>query len=280
MQSLIDKNQEALEILSKAGRSDDQDIDLARTAIALGALGFEQSGLDLSPYFNHIEEMEAAIAQKKADSCEAKIKALNEVLFDQFGYEGNQENYDSLDNANLIQVINKRKGLPVAIGLLYIHLGQFRGWEVAGLNFPGHFIARIGHDGLREIIDPFQQGKILQANDLRDILKQVLGPQAELSATFYEPVSRRHILLRLQNNLKMRLVRDEHYAKALEQIEIMQILAPEEEKLLFDAGILHSKIGNLSVAIDLLEQYRDRADSPADKQEAGAIIQGLMNMLH
>lgn len=271
-------NTEALEILTKIGQLSDDEIDLCEAALALGSL-YAPSNITLQPYKDHIQAMETVIASADVSDLEDKAKTISKEMFDAQGYEGNAQDYDDLDNANLLQVIEKRKGLPVALGLIYIHLGLKQGWDICGLNFPGHFVIRLSDGGERVIIDPFQKGKILQANDLRQILKQVLGENAELSASFYEPVTRRDVLMRLQNNIKVRLIRDEEYAKAIEQIEVMRLIAPDEEKLLFDAGILHSKIGNLTIAIDLLESYKQQVSDPREKEEASALIYQISKLI-
>ena len=61
-------------------------------------------------------------------------------------------------------------GLPVALGILCIHAVRAQGWEMAGLNFPGHFLLRIEHLGQRAILDPYRKCAPQSASDLRALL--------------------------------------------------------------------------------------------------------------
>lgn len=276
---MLDKNPTALEWLSEIGHQENEDIDLLKGAIALGALE-RPSDYDLSKCRDDVLDMQKTLATYKCDSLEKKIDALNEVLFEKAGITGNYDDYEDLKNANMLDVLERKKGLPVALGILYIILAKSQGWDIEGLSFPGHFIVRLTHEGQRELIDPFNGGRILNASDLRQIIKAVMGQDQELSASYYDSVSSRELLLRLQNNIKMRYVRDEMYESALEQIEIMMLIAPDEEKLLFDAGILHYQLDNYSQAVDLLEQYKKRTPNAKEKQEASVLIYEIQKLIN
>src|SRR5690606_10569173 len=119
---------------------------------------------------------------------------------------------------DLVRVIDRRKGLPIAISILYIHAGRAQGWNVVGLSFPGHVVIRLEEEGHRLIADPFNGGKVLQAPDLRSLVKNALGDKAELSADYYNPATNREMLIRLQNNIKLRQVESEDYEEALKTV--------------------------------------------------------------
>ena len=95
-----------------------------------------------------------------------------------------------------------------------MHAARQQGWSAAGLAFPGHFLIRIDHGGERAIVDPFNGGKVCGAGDLRDLLKAMQGADAELTPDHYADVSDREILLRLQNNIKLRLMQLKQADKA------------------------------------------------------------------
>ena len=63
---------------------------------------------------------------------------------------------------------------------------------------------------------------------LRQLVKKMIGDQAELSHKYYATVNNRELLLRLQNNLKTRLIENEEYHQALQVIETMAAIAPDE----------------------------------------------------
>lgn len=272
--------------LEKLAQSADENIELAFAAIAIATLS--QPDIHPERFFNHLDKLKLLVAENHAallqqgetDDVNTRLRALQEVMVIDQGYEGDQKNYDDLQNADLIRVIERRKGLPIALCILYIHAARSQGWEIAGLNLPGHFVCRLEKDGERLIFDPFHSGRILQAPDLRQIVKQTAGPQAELSAAYFEPATNRDILIRLQNNIKYRLIDAEDYEAALKIVDVMRLIAPEEYRLLLDAGVLSARTERPRAAIDFLEDYIRLAPADRDRQEAAILLQQLKESLN
>lgn len=278
---------EALEsILEQVGKSSDEEIDLAEAALSLAA--FESPGISTERYGHHIKTMidevserhDALIKEGADDDALTQLAALKYVIHDTHGYHGDVENYDDLQNANLIRVIERRKGMPIAISLLTIHIGLEKNWQIEALNFPAHVICRIEKDGERVLFDPFNQFRVLQASDLRQLLKTLVGSTAELSSSYYEASTKRELLIRLQNNIKLRQIEDEDYAQAVKTVERMRAIDPDEYRLLFDAGVLYARTNQILAAVESLEKYIQRTPSDADKQEALMLLQQIRENLN
>jgi regulator of sirC expression with transglutaminase-like and TPR domain len=271
------------ESLKQVGALPDAKVPLAETALLLS--GLVHTGRDLDRYRHHIAKLShdvgiryAALIEAGAErTSQTQLAALKHILSDQCGYEGDVDRYDDLSNADLISVIERRKGLPVALCLLSIEAGRAQGWDVQGLNFPGHFILRLEKDGSRILCDPFHQFRILQAQDLRALLKQVAGVHAELGARHYEPASNREILLRLQNNIKLRLIEQEAYEEALQAVETMRLFAPEDIRLWLDSAVLCARTGRLQTAISVLEDYIKAVPDPRDRADAQLLLRNLQD---
>lgn len=275
---------EAFQYVRYAGTLPDAEIDLGAAALALALLFLP--GVRPERYRHHLRKLGELTGEEHAlrlkageqDSAELRLSCLRRVLHEQQGYAGDNQSYDDIQNANLIRVIERRRGLPVALGLLYIVAGRHCGWQVEGLNFPGHFLVRLEMDGERLIADPFRAGAEMDAAALRGLLKSIAGEKAELSHQFYLPVSNRDILIRLQNNLKKRLIEQEDYAQAVIVVEAMEALAPDEYRALFDKGILYAKLGQKGQAIKAIEDYITRAPDARDRQQAQGILQQIRLM--
>ncbi len=273
------------EILQKLGEGADDDIPLAETALQLSAS--LHPGIDLDRYRNHLDKIAedvgdryAALVKAGAEgNTETRLAALKHIISDQYEYRGDKDNYDDLQNADLIRVIERRKGLPIALAIITLHAARKQGWEMEGLNFPGHFLLRLIDGAHRVITDPFNHFQILQAPDLRNLLKKVAGPDAELSASFYEPTTNRDILIRLQNNIKHRQIEAEDYEAALATVQGMRLIAPGEYRLLFDSGVLHARTGHILQAIGILEEYLGKARSHKDRYDAQLFLQSLRDSL-
>lgn len=267
------------DVLRRVGENPASAFDLADAALALAAL--DRPRVDLDHYRHHLDaladDVRTAVAGDTLENC---VAALNETILGQHGYEGDQLTYDDLQNANLMRVIDRRKGLPVALGILYLHAARAQGWPAAGLNFPGHFLIRVDHGGERAIIDPFNAGNVCSAGDLRDLLKAMQGVEAELSPDQYGDVSDREILLRLQNNIKLRHIQMKQADKAAVIAESMLLFAPDFNGLRREAGLLHAHAGNLQAAIAALEAFLDNETRDGPRHEIATLLQQLRQRLN
>jgi regulator of sirC expression with transglutaminase-like and TPR domain len=272
--SFLDDADAAAALRAVAGAADAA-IDIAEVALALSAYGDPAARLE--PYRAHLARLadDVAAATDTAPSLDARIAALNAVLVDTWGYRGDAENYDNIENADLRRVIDRRKGLPVSLGIVYLHAARRQGWDVVGLNFPGHFLLRLSLGAERAILDPFGGGQVVGADGLRRLVKAAEGEGAELSPQHYEAVTDREILLRLQNNLRMRLFKAGDLRRTAFVTETMILLAPAESALWRDAGLLYAELGEVEPAISALEHFVGASASGAARHEAAALLQRL-----
>ena len=261
---------EAEATLTALANLPDDEIELAEAALAISML--RARSLDPVPYRQHLTEIGRAVGHATGSLFESRIDALNHVILGTFGYEGDALNYDDLDNADLARVIDRRKGLPVSLGILYMHAAKAQGWSAAGLGFPGHFLVRIEGDGEAAVVDPFHKGQVLDAAGLRALLKATCGLDAELEPTHWQAVSNRDVLIRLQNNIKARCLESGDIARALQAVEAMLLFAPDVADLWRDAGVLNLKLDQLSAAVRTLERYLELSGSGPARDEAERLL--------
>jgi regulator of sirC expression with transglutaminase-like and TPR domain len=259
--------------LRAIGAGPDHPIALAKVALALGEAN--ATGAANAPatafYHEHLETLREAVGRRAARTVHEAHENLCAVLAEEYGYQGDDQTYDDLQNANLRRVIDRRKGLPVALGILYIDAARAQGWTISGLAFPGHFLLRMDGVGGRVIFDPFHSGVARSASDLRDLLKLVNGAGAALTPEHYRGVTDREILLRLQNNVKLRLLQMGDPAKAAAILENMLLFAPQQVGLWRELGLAHISAGAMKAAIAALERHH--AIMPT--QEIASLLQSL-----
>ena len=268
---------QAEDILREIAAREDSDIDLAEGALALAAM--DRPGVALDRYRDHVARLAEDVGASLAAGADLG-DALNDVVLAKHGYAGDTLTYDDIQNANLMRVIDRKKGLPVALGILYMHAARSNGQQADGLNFPGHFIIRIGNGADLHIIDPFNGGIERTATDLRDLLKATAGLEAELSPDHWASVGNRDVLVRLQNNIKARHERAGRAEDALRVIERMQLFAPDMMLLWREAGVLHARLGNMNAAIAAFGEIVERAESDQARHDAVSIIQKLKARLN
>jgi regulator of sirC expression with transglutaminase-like and TPR domain len=266
--------------LRELGSSGAQVLPIAEAALALAS--FERPRVDLGRYRDHLRLISRDVGRHRGAGGDlvARAGALNDVILLKYGYSGDELTYDDLQNANLIRVVDRRKGLPVALGILYIHAARAQGWDMAGLAFPGHFLVRLSEGRERVIIDPFHRGTICGAAELRDLQKAATGRESELLPEHYAAVPDRDVLLRLQNNTKARLLQAQDTRRALMVLETMLMLAPDLAELWYETGMLHRHLGNMRAAAAALEQYVVRAADGRARHQAAAVLQQLRTQLN
>jgi regulator of sirC expression with transglutaminase-like and TPR domain len=272
--------EECARFLRNLGASGEAVLPIAEAALALAS--FERPRVGPARYREHLRSLARDVGRHlgAAGDLTARARALNEIILLKYGYAGDELTYDDLQNANLMRVVDRRKGLPVALGILYMHAGRAQGWETVGLAFPGHFLVRLSAGPERLILDPFHGGQICGATELRELLKATAGQNSELRPEHYAPASDRDVLLRLQNNLKARLIQAQRHDQAVTVVETMLMLAPELAELWREAGALHAQLGNMRSATASLEQFVLRAPDGMARHQAAAMLQQLRSKLN
>lgn len=262
-------------LLAEAGDA----LDIAEAALLFAALDRPRVGL--ARYREQLGDMvSSAGALDDCASAEAAAQRMVDVIAKGFNFRGDDLTYDDLQNANLIRVLDRHKGLPVSLGILYMHVGRAHGWQMTGINFPSHFLVSVEGKRSRALLDPFA-GRVLEsASDVRAFLKAIAGKDAELSPDQMAPMSDRSVLLRLQNNIKARLASQEKFADAARVATRMLRLAPGNWQLAREAALLHARAGSYRAAQALLNGFASRAQDGADREAAEKLATKLAQALH
>jgi regulator of sirC expression with transglutaminase-like and TPR domain len=244
--------------LSAFGEQDGENLDICRAALLLANLDLPAT--DLTPYYDQLDDITSGLrtASFGTSTLPERVAALSDTLYRKHKFRGDTETYDDPQNANLIRVIDRRKGLPVALGILAMHTVRSQGWTISGLNFPGHFLLRLDMSGAHALIDPFNEAKIVGTGDLQQIYRRLHGRDMPLSSEIVQPVSDRNILLRLQNNIKLRALGDGDRKRAAEVLRSMLLIAPSAVDALAELAILEAGEGNIRSAIARLEDFMAR----------------------
>lgn len=251
--------EEARAALSAAGQLPDAEIDLAAVAIQFARIDAPEAdwrGATQQLSAVAQEAVAAALADKAADEGDADRRraVLAAVLHGGLGFRGDTRTYDDLANANLIRVIERRQGLPVAVGILWLHAAEAAGWSAHGVDFPGHFLVAVEGARGQALVDVFAGGAGLAAPELRALIKRMEGDQAELRPGLLQPMSRRGVLLRLQNNVKLRRLRAGAIESALACTEDMLRLCPDHAVLWREAGLMNRRLDRIGAALQCLDR--------------------------
>ncbi|MEC9329189.1 MAG: transglutaminase-like domain-containing protein [Pseudomonadota bacterium] len=272
--------QESLERLRRAVRGNDEDIDLAGTALLLAGLERNENCLD--KYHAYLGELVADIkAQTTAVSdLAARIASLRKVIFDDHGFSGDNTTYDDFQNANLMNVIDRRRGIPVSLGIICIHASRGQGWDTDGINFPSHFLISLQVSGERAFVDPFNKVQRLTEDDLRQRLKNVSERKRWVDFSDYHGMENKTILLRLQNNIRSRAQQAGDFHRARRVVESMSILTDNAAVFRLELATLKAKTGELRSARQEVEALLDDPLAADIHEQAWLILNQLKSRLH
>lgn len=212
------------EDLNQLGLIDEDEIELDDAALTLAML--DHPGTDLDPYYDLLDEIEArlAIVGDKATSPIEHADVLAEVLAGDFGFAGDSETYDDPDNADMIRVIERRRGLPVSLSILWVAAARRMGWSADVLDVPGHVLVLIGGEADPVIVDPFTGGARVDGHRLAELV-QAFGERGR-AVTHVATMPNRAVLVRLLQNQASRAEQAGQGRRALELYSRMTAMAP------------------------------------------------------
>ena len=143
------------------------------------------------------------------------IDALNDLLFVELGFRGDRETYDDPLNALLPEVVARRKGLPIALSILWVDLARRLGFDAVGVGLPGHFIAALRTDFGLLCFDPFHQGRPVGEESGEHLVKSATAGRVAFHPEMLRATPDRQILARLVRNLHQRFMQAESWDEAI-----------------------------------------------------------------
>lgn len=180
------------------------------------------------------------------------------------GFRGNPRDYYDPENSYLDSVLQRRQGIPIALAVVHIAIGERVNIPVVPIGFPGHFLVRVG-DGAGVYVDPFE-GRIVARADLESLLTRSLGPQTQLADEHLKAVDVSQLAQRMLLNLKRIHDSRRDHAHAFLVTERLVELATSPE-LRRDRGLLALKLGAHQVAAMDLAHYLLKRPHAKDAKE-------------
>ena len=165
---------------------------------------------------------------------------------------GDDSDYFNPKNNFLNEVIDKKLGLPITISILYVEVAKFIGLDLKIVGFPSHILVKYNEE---MILDPFYDGRLLDIDDLQEILDTNFAGQLEFEPEFLDEIGSEQILIRMTRNLKNSYVQSFVYDKALRCTNMVLSIEPESPEDIRDKGILEERLLNHEVALKYLNKY-------------------------
>ena len=234
--------QEVLSELQRICGTGGEDIPLDRTVLLIARTEYPE--LDHARYLAELDRLSGAARRRLPADRDpvGTAQVLNALLIEEEGYRGNQEDYYDPRNSFLNDVMDRKLGIPITLGIIYLEVARRLGFPLAGVSFPGHFLVRHRSAGRDFLLDPFNRGEILLPGDLPGRLSDLFGPkvaeeilarhQNRLPDNFVADATPRDILLRLLTNLREIYLRRRDLDRGRHVVAMMLALHPDPEQVL------------------------------------------------
>ncbi len=182
------------------------------------------------------------------------LLTISDLLYQVEGFHGNRDAYYEAENSYLNEVLQRRTGIPISLGILYMAVAARTGLKMFGVNTPGHFI--VGSccgNGEALFVDPFNQGEVLDCDGACARIECITGQcvtREQLRAA--APLD---IAARVLQNLKSVHAMHECWPQLLKVQQRLAALLPQIPQERRDLGLVYLRLGQPHKALPLLEQY-------------------------
>ena len=249
--------------------SNDMGLELDRAALLIAAESYPS--LEVESYLRQLDEL---AAQARANdvphaSPVTRILRLNDLMYGEWGFHGNAEDYYDARNSFFNEVLDRRTGIPITLSVVYMEVARRLGLPLVGVGLPGHFIVKYQPPDTEDedeiFIDPFNEGRLLLEEDCFRMVLQMYQGRVVFERRLLDTVTKRQILARMLQNLKGIYARANDHAKALSAIERVMLIQPAAEELR-DRGLVLAALHRYPQAIADLESYLRTKPEPKEAQ--------------
>ena len=245
--------------------------DLDKAALQIACI--EYPDLEVTPYLEQLDAMAKCageLLQGHGAPLDA-VAALNQHLYDELGFQGNDDEYYDPRNSFLNDVIDRRLGIPITLAVIYREVARRLGLAVEGVSFPGHFLLRVETERGTVLLDPYARGKVLSREELSERLAGAQGPAARpLLERFLAAAPRHEILARMLRNLKAIYEQSHDAAKALVIVDHILAIAPDAANEVRDRGYLYEQLDCYRAAHSDYRRYLELEPGATDAEQVRA----------
>jgi regulator of sirC expression with transglutaminase-like and TPR domain len=183
------------------------------------------------------------------------------------GFTGDTVAYHDPANALLHRVLQRKRGLPIALAIVYVGIARRLGVPAYAIALPGHVVAAVADGANPIVLDPFHGGIRLDEPSLVARVAAATGGQVAYHRAMLRPAPTVALVRRLLNNLTRDLAAAEQPLAALRTVELKLLLPnrePTDHRVL---GELSLRAGRFDRAAAAFETYLAQLDADAPDRE-------------
>ena len=252
------KNADALPDWNTLARLGDDELPLLDTALLIAR--DEYPDLDAGAITAQVDTYAEALRPVVAGDVDlpSRLTAINRYLFDEIGFTANVDQYDDPRNSYLNQVVDRKLGIPISLAVVQMEVTRRLGMPLDGVSFPGHFLVRLPVDDGILVLDPYNKGRPVSADELRERASPHLGGQAPDDQQLLQilaPATHRMILMRMLRNLKGLYVEAGDWERVARSADRLLKLSPDTAEAVRDRGLAYRELGHAKGAREDLARY-------------------------
>jgi regulator of sirC expression with transglutaminase-like and TPR domain len=200
-----------------------------------------------------------------------RLTALSRLLYEVEGFHGNREAYYEPQNSYLNEVLARRSGIPISLGILYMAVAARAGIKTFGVNTPGHFVVGCSAGDEPLFVDPFNAGDVLDQHACQCRIEQITGAKNLVRREHFRAAAPVDIAARVLRNLKAAHAFEQRWPRVLGVQRRLAALLPHVPQERRDLGLVYLRVGQPGQALDVLEPYL----RICGRQQAAALVPSI-----
>lgn len=255
---VVMNNRESLPDWNALAKLGDDELPLLDTALLIAR--DEYPDLDAAGIAAQVDTYADALRPRLDGDVDlpARLTAINRYLFDEVGFAGNVNQYDDPRNSYLNEVVDRKLGIPISLAVIQIEVTRRLGLPLDGVSFPGHFLVRLPVDDGILVLDPYNKGRPVSAEELRERASPHLGgqpPDDQQLLQILAPATHRMILMRMLRNLKGLYAQAGDWERVARSADRLLKLSPDTAEAVRDRGLAYRELGYAKGAREDLARY-------------------------
>jgi len=239
----------------RAGRDD---IDLVQAMLEVASDAYP--ALDTSIALVELDRLAGRVGDALLESIHdgslrGQLQVVSRVLHHDEAFLGDLDNYYDPRNSYLNDVLDRRRGIPITLSIVYQAVANRAGLPVYGVGAPGHYI--VGCQGTDETlyVDPFALGEVLTFDACRHRIEKNLGQPGVLTFEHFQPSTPQETIARVLRNLKGAYAQQNNWPQLLKVQRRLTWLLDDEPDEHRDLALVYLRVGEGHRALNLLTKY-------------------------
>lgn len=242
-----------------------EDVDLTTAALELARDAYPE--LNFQETLRWIDDRARELVAPLARAA-SEIDALREIgrcISEMHGINGDAGSYDQVDSSFIHRVIERKRGIPLSLSVLYMAVANRAGYALRGVACPRHFLTRYDSADGPLFLDAFSGGRILTHHECVKRMRSATKLSGEVVQASLKAVGARPIVKRMLNNLKALYAGHNRWPEALVVQRRLVALSPTDYGERRDLAVVTLKARHPGRALDLLENCLKQC--PDDENE-------------